>query len=159
MQQTIRGTGSRVNVVVVGPMVILLGVGAGITAIVLSIVLQNPAYLGLFFPAVLALGGGAFVMWGARRSRLQVDEHGATWSGFVGAKQSLRWDQVHRLLPPPAGTSRTVAIAQLRDGSRLEVRALWESPTSPGSLMGATDHSEAQNALLAAHRGWLAAHR
>ena len=159
MQQTIRGTGSRVNTVIVGPMVMLIGVGAGITAIVLSIVLQAPGFLALFLPALLALGGGAFVLWGARRSRLRVDEHGATWSGFLGATRSLRWDQVHRLLPPPAGDPRCVAIVQLRDGSHREVHALWESRTSPVSLMGAPDHSEAQNALLAGHRAWLDGHR
>ena len=52
-----------------------------------------------------------------------------------------------------------VAIAQLRDGSQVEVRALWESPTSPAVLLGPPNHSRAQNALLGAHRAWLAGHR
>lgn len=158
MPRTIRGAGSRVNLVI-GPLVMLIGIGAGITAIILTIVLGAAGFLALFIPAALALAGGAFVLRGALRSRLQIDADGFTWCGFLGAERSLRWEQLHRLLPPPSGSSRTVAIAELRDRSRIEVRALWESPTSPASLLGAADHSTAQNALLAAHREWLAGRR
>lgn len=158
MQRTIRSAGSRVNLVI-GPMVMLIGVGAAITAVVLAIALEAPAFLALFVPAVLALGGGAFILWGAHRSRLRIDGRGFSWCGFVGREQSVRWEQLHQLLPPPPDATRTAAIAQLRDGDRVEVRALWKSATSPASLLGGSDHSEAQNALLAAHRAWLAERR
>ncbi len=100
-----------------------------------------------------------FLLRGARSSRLQIDPEGFTWCGFVGAEQSLRWQEIHQLLPPPPTSRRVVAIAQLRDGRQVEVRALWESPTSPAVLLGRPDHSRAQNALLGAHRAWLAGHR
>ncbi|MFC7458793.1 hypothetical protein ACFQS2_16500 [Brachybacterium sp. GCM10030267] len=154
MSTTLRSAGSRVNHVI-GPMVMLIGVAAGIAAIVLALALEALPFLVLFVPAALAVGGGAFVLWGARRSRLLIDETGFTWAGFVGRQHAVRWDTLHRLLPPPPGASRVVAIAELRDGSSVEVRALWDSPTSPSALLGASDHSAARDALIAAHREWL----
>lgn len=155
---TIRSAGAQVNLVV-GPMVILIGVAAVLAAIVLSLMLETAWFLMLLIPAALAIGGGLFILRGARRSRLHIDEHGFTWCGFVGAEQALRWEQVHQLLPPPPASRRTVTIAQLRDGRQVEVQALWESPTSPASMLGPQDHSRAKNALLGAHRAWLSGRR
>lgn len=158
MNLTIRSVAARVNYVV-GPFVILIGIGAGITAIVLTWVLESAAFLMLFLPALLAIGAGAFILWAVQRSGLRIDAEGFSWCGALKPAQSLRWEQIHQLLPPPPASPRTVVVAQLRDGRQVEVRAIWESPTSPASLLSPADHSKAQNALLSAHRAWLAAHR
>lgn len=158
MRYTVQSASSRVNVVV-GPLVVLIGVAAGIAAIVLSLVLESAWFLVLSLPALMAIGAGTAIFWGARRAGLRIDEQGFTWCGFLGASQSLRWEQIHQLVPPAAGSPRTVLVAQLRDGRQFEVRALWQSPTSPASLFTTPDHSRAQNALLSTHRAWLASHR
>lgn len=158
MQTTIRSAASRVNVVV-GPMVLLIGIGAAVTAVILSIVMQTAWFLMLFLPALLAIGGGLFILWMARRARLEIDSVGFTWCGLLGSAHSVRWDELHQLLPPPPGRPRTVVIAQLRDGRQVEVQAIWEPPTFPAALLTAADHSRAQNALLGAHQGWLGAQR
>ncbi|WP_243733760.1 hypothetical protein [Brachybacterium sp. AG952] len=154
----IRSAGAQINLVV-GPMVALIGVAALLAGVVLSIVLETAWFLMFLIPAAMGIGAGLLLLRGARRSRLQIDPEGVTWCGFVGAEQSLRWQEIHQLLLPPPASRRVVAIAQLRDGRQVEVRALWESPTSPAVLLGSSDHSRAQNALLGAHRAWLAGHR
>lgn len=158
METTFRSAASRLNVVV-GPMVMLMGVLAAIAALVLSLVLETFLFLGLLIPAALGLGGGAFVLWGARRARLRIDADGFVWAGFLGAQHSVRWQSLDRLLPPTPGDSRLVATALLRDGTSVPVRALWDPPTFPSVLSGGPDHSEVQDALLSAHRRWTAAHR
>ncbi len=158
MATVFRSPSSRINVVV-GPMVMVVGVLAAIAAVVLSLVMETPGFLALLIPAVLALGGGAFVLWGALRSRLRLEKDGFVWAGFVGAQRSVRWQELARLEPPAPGDHRLVATALLRDGTRVPVRALWEPATRPSVLSGAQDHSEVQNALLSAHRRWLAGHR
>lgn len=158
MSITIRSVAATVNYAV-GPFVILIGIAAGIAAVVLTWVLESAGFLLLFFPSLLAVGAGAFILWAVHRSGLRIDEQGFSWCGAFKAAQSLRWEQVHQLLPPPPGSPRTVVIAQLRDGRQVEVRAVWESPTSPSSLLSAADHSTAQNALLSAHQEWLTARR
>ncbi len=158
MITTIRSATARVNLVV-GPMVVLIGIAAGIAAIILSIVMETAWFLMLLMPALLGIGGGLFILWTTRRARLEIDADGFTWCGFIGAAQSLRWEEVHRLLPPPTGSPRTVVIAQLHDGRRVEVRTLWNSPTTPAALFSVQDHRRAQNALLGAHRAWLAGRR
>lgn len=157
MHSTFRSAGSRINVVV-GPMVMLIGILAVVAAVVLSLVMGTAGFLALLIPAALALGGGAFILWGARRSRLRIDADGFVWAGFVGAQRSVRWQSLERLMPPTPGDRRLVAIALLRDGTRVPVHALWEPATFPSVLSGGPDHSEVQNALLSAHQRWIAAH-
>lgn len=154
MQQIIRSPGAKVNFVV-GPMVLVIGVGAAVTAVVLSVVLDAPGFLALFIPAALAFAGGALILWMARRARLEITEAGFTWCGFFAAEQSLHWSQVYQILPPPPGASRVAAVARLRDGSMVEVRAVWASPTSPVALLGGSDHSAECGALITAHKQWL----
>ncbi|WP_394215535.1 hypothetical protein [Brachybacterium vulturis] len=156
MSITIRGLAATVNYVV-GPFVILVGAAAGIAATVLTWVLESAGFLMLFLPSLLAIGAGVFILWSVQRSGLRIDAHGFSWCGPIRPAQSLRWEQVHQLRPPPSGSPRTVVIAQLHDGRRVEVRAIWDSPTS--SLLIPVDHSRAQNALLSAHQEWLAARR
>ncbi|MGO1284887.1 MAG: hypothetical protein ACTHWF_00435 [Brachybacterium sp.] len=156
MSITIRSVAAKVNYAV-GPFVILIGIAAGITAIILTWVLESAGFLMLFLPSLLAIGAGVFILWAVQSSGLRIDAQGFSWCGALKAPQSLRWEQVHQLLPPPPGSPRTVVIAQLRDGRQVEVRAVWESPTS--SLLTPIDHSKAQNALLGAHQNWLAAQR
>lgn len=158
MQTTFRSSASRINAVV-GPMVMVIGICAAIAAVVLSLVMETAAFLALLIPAVLALGGGAFVLWGARRSRLRIDAEGFVWAGFVGAQRAVRWQMVQRLMPPAPEDPRLVAMVLLRDGTQVPLQALWEPATFPVSLAGGADHSAAQNALIAAHRQWLATHR
>lgn len=156
MDSTFRSAGSRVNVVV-GPLVMLIGVGTAITAVVLTLVLGEAGFLALLIPAVLALGGGAFVLWGARRSRLRIDAAGFRWAGLVGAEQSVRWEQLQRIAPPTPGDRRLVAFALLHDGTAVPVRALWEPATVPSVLSGGPDHPAVQHALVTAHQQWLGA--
>lgn len=151
MSLTLRSVAVTVNYVV-GPFVILIGIAAGIAAIVLSWLLDSAGYLMLFLPSLLAIGAGVVILRAVQRSGLRIDDQGFSWCGALSAAHSLRWEQVHQLLPPPAGSSRTVVIAQLHDGRQVEVRALWESPTS--WLLGPVDHSRAQSALLSAHQAW-----
>lgn len=158
METTFRATGSRVNLVV-GPLVMLFGVLAALTAVILSLAMQTAGFLLLLVPAAFGVGAGAFVLRGARRSRLRIDAEGFVWAGFVGAERAVRWQELDRLLPPGPGDPRLVATALLRDGTPVPVRALWEPATVPSVLSGGPEHSEMQNALLAAHRHWLAAHR
>ena len=66
METVFRASSSRVNVVV-GPMVMGVGVLTAVAAVVLSLVMGTAGFLALLIPAVLALGGGAFVLWGALR--------------------------------------------------------------------------------------------
>lgn len=154
MEQVIRSTAARVNFVV-GPLVMIIGLGAAVAAIVLTVVLDTPGFLALLIPAAFALGAGAFVLRMARRARLEIGPDGFTWAGFLGAEQTLQWRQVYRILPAPPGSSRVAAVAQLRDGTTTEVRALWQSPTSPMALLGAADHRHECAALVSAHRQWL----
>lgn len=158
METTFRSSSSRINFFV-GPMVMVVGVLAAIAAVVLSLVMETAGFLALLVPAVLALGGGSFVLWGARRSRLRIDADGFVWAGFVGAQRSVRWQLLERLVPPAPGDQRLVATALLREGTQVPVRALWVPATFPSMLSGGPDHSEVQNALVSAHRQWLAAHR
>ena len=157
MRQIMRSPGAKVNFVV-GPMVLVIGVGAAVTAVVLTVVVDTAGFLALLIPAVLALAGGTFILWMARRARLEITEDGFTWCGFLAAEQSLAWAQVHQILPPPPGASRVAAVARLRDGSLVDVRALWTSPTSPAALLGGADHSAERDALITAHKQWLGYH-
>lgn len=77
MDVIFRTAGSRITHVV-GPFVMVIGVLAGIAAIVLSVVMETAGFLALFIPAALALGGGAFILRGARRSRMHIDSTGFT---------------------------------------------------------------------------------
>ena len=158
METVFRSSSSRVNVVV-GPMVMGVGVLTAVAAVVLSLVVGTAGFLALLIPAVLALGGGAFVLWGALRSRLRIDAEGFVWAGFVGAERSVRWPMLERLVPPAPGDHRLVATALLRDGTQVPVRALWQPVTFPSALSGGPDHSEVARALVAAHRQWLAGRR
>lgn len=158
MESTFRSAGSRINHVV-GPMVMVIGVLAVIAAVVLSVVMETAGFLALLIPAVLALGGGAFVLWGARRSRLRIDADGFDWAGFVGARHAVRWQMLERLEPPAPGDPRLVATALLRDGTRVPVRALWEPATFPSALSGGPDRSAVLGALISAHRQWLGVRR
>lgn len=144
---------------VVGPFVMVIGVLAGIAAIVLSVVMETAGFLALFIPAALALGGGAFILRGARRSRMHIDSTGFTWAGFLGQQQSVRWDALHRIAPPTSGDRRLVALALLRDGTTVPVRALWEPPTLPSALTVGPNHAEVYGTLVTAHQRWLAARR
>ena len=140
METVFRASSSRVNVVV-GPMVMGVGVLTAVAAVVLSLVVGTAGFLALLIPAVLALGGGAFVLWGALRSRLRIDAEGFVWAGFVGAERSVRWPMLERLVPPAPGDHRLVATALLRDGTQVPC-ALWQPVTFPrpqrrtGSLGG-----------------------
>lgn len=158
METTFRSSVMRINVVV-GPMVMVIGVLAAIAAVVLSVVVGTAGFLALLIPAALALGGGAFILWGTRRSRLRIDGEGFVWAGFVGAQHSVRWQLLERLVPPTAGERALVATALLRDGSQVPVRALWEPATLPVALRGGPEHSEVLSALITAHRSWHARDR
>ncbi|MBM7499837.1 hypothetical protein JOD52_000677 [Brachybacterium muris] len=158
MNKTIRSASARINVVV-GPLVALMGVAVAIAAVALSIVLESMWPLLLFIPALMGIGAGLFLLRAALRSGLRIDGDGFTWQGFTGPAHSLRWDQLHRLVPPPGRAPRTVAIAQLRDGSQVEVIALWESPTSPMAVAGLSDQTATRKTLVEAHRYWLAQQR
>lgn len=158
MHKTIRSAASRINVVV-GPLAALMGVAAAITAVVLSIVLESMWFLVLFLPALMGIGAGLFILRGSLRSALRIDEDGFTWQGFTGPAHSLRWDQLHQLVPPPGRAPRTGAIAQLRDGSQVEVIALRKSPTTPIAVAGLSDQTAIRNTLIEAHRNWLARQR
>lgn len=158
MQKTLRSASARINVVV-GPFVALMGVAAAITGVVLSLVMESLWPLVLFVPALIGIGAGLFLLRAALRSGLRIDGDGFTWQGFTGPAHSLRWDQLHRLVPPPGRAPRTVAVAQLRDGSQVEVIALWESPTSPMAVAGFSDQTAARDSLIEAHRCWLARQR
>lgn len=158
METTFRAAASRVNLVV-GPLVMLIGVLGAIAAVVLSLAMQTAWFLLLLVPAVVAVGAGALLLRGARRACLRIGPDGFTWAGFVGARQTVRWQSLDRLLPPAPGDPRLVATALLRDGTPVPVRALWEPPTLPSAFSGGPAHAQVQGALLEAHRRWLAAHR
>src|SRR5699024_2958895 len=147
METVFRASSSRVNVVV-GPMVMGVGVLTAVAAVVLSLVVGTAGFLALLIPAVLALGGGAFVLWGALRSRLRIAAEGFVWAGFVGAERPARWPRLERLVPPAPGAHRLVATALLRDGARVPVRALWQPVTCPSGRGGGPDHSELARALV-----------
>lgn len=137
----------------------LMGVGGLITGIVLCFVMNTVAFMFFVFPAALGFAGGALVLWGARRSRLQIDASGFTWAGFFGTERSVRWDQLQQIVPPTPGYPRLIAFALLRDGSWVPVEALWEPPTLPSVMGGGPDHADVHDALVAAHRTWLAGYR
>lgn len=159
MHRIIRSAGAKANFFV-GPLVMLIGFGAAITAVVLSIALETPGFLILLLPGAMGIGAGLFLLRMARRARLEIDERGITWCGFAGREHSLRWDQLHRIwAPPPGANPRLVALAQLRDGAVVEIRAIWASPTSPVALLGASNHEEEFQALVQAHQHWLTATR
>lgn len=141
---------------VVGPMVMLIGLAAAITAVVLSLTLSTAWFLALLLPAVLALAAGGFIIWISRRSRLEIRPDGVTWCGPLGAESSLAWTQVQQILPAPPGSPRTAAIAQLTDGSRVPIEARWIPATAPSNVLGGADHSEALKALADGHRTFLA---
>jgi len=158
MDTTFRSAGSRINQIV-GPMVMLIGVAAAVAAVVLTFALGHAGFLGLLVPAVLALGGGALVLRGALRSRLRIDAQGFRWAGFFGPERSVPWERLQRIAPPASGDPRLVALAQLHDGTTVPVRAVWEPATLASSLSGGPDHTAVQNALISAHRQWLAGRR
>lgn len=158
MHTTLRSAASRVNLVV-GPMVLLIGLGAAVTAVILSIVMQTAWFLMLFIPAVLGIAGGLLILWLARRARLEIDAEGFRWCGFAGPERSVRWEELHQLLPPPAGRPRIVAVAQLRDGGQVEIEAVWQTTRALSAFYGSSDHRRAQDALRGAHQAWLAGRR
>ena len=88
VHRTLCSAAARVNVVV-GPMVMLIGLAAGSAAAVLAVVMEAPAFLALFIPAAMGIGAGLFLVWGARRARLEIRPDGFTWCGFLGAAQLL----------------------------------------------------------------------
>ena len=159
MHEVMRTASSKVNVVV-GPFVMLMGVLAAIAAVALSILAETVWFLALFIPAALALGGGLFILWGARRSRLEITPQQLIWCGFIGSEKRLDWAQIAQISPPPAGSShRVAAIAHLVSGQATEIRALWESSTSPGPLAGVSDHSRALHLMIQGHQAFLAQQR
>lgn len=157
MAQTFRSPGAEINRLLVGPLVMLLGVAAGVSGVVLAIVLGTAWFLLFLLVGAGALAAGLMLLVCGRRSRLEITAEGFTWCGFFGPARSLRWEQVHRIAPPPPAARRVAALAELRDGRVAEVRTVWESPTSPAVLLGAaSDHRRELAALVSAHRDWLA---
>lgn len=158
MQRTIHSSGAKINAVV-GPMVMVIGVGAAVAGIVLSIVIGTPGFLAFFIPAALAIGGGLLIIRMSRRAGLRIEDEGFRWCGFFGPEQSLAWHQVQQIFPPPPGSRRVAALAQLRDGSVRQIDAVWQSPTSPVTLLGDGGDREALHALIAGHQDWLSRRR
>lgn len=158
MNHVIRSASARGNDVV-GPLVMVMGVLAMVTAIVLVIALDSAWFLGLFLPALMGIGAGLFITRMAKRARLEITPAGFTWAGPSGPERSLRWEQVYRIVHPGQADRRIAAVAQLHDGSLVPIRAEWNSPTSPAVLLGMEDHTEALRTLVGAHQQWLAAHR
>lgn len=159
MEQIIRGGGSRTTMVI-GPLVMVIGAAAGVAGIVLALALDSAGFLALLIPAALGLVGGALVLRGARRARLRADGAGIIWAGVLGPESSLRWEEIHRVDPPPPGDARTAAVVTLRDGAVVPIRAVWEAPTSPAKLLGGGGGDlRPYQMLVTSHQRWLAGRR
>lgn len=152
---TIRSSASTVNFVV-GPMVVLIGITAAVAAVVLTFVMQTAWMLMLLLPGILGMGAGLFILWMARRARLEITGEGFTWCGFLGKPHSMQWAQLQQIMPPRTPGARAVALLVLRDGKQVDMEALWESQTSPGTLMGGRDRTSVRNQLIQGHQQWLA---
>lgn len=139
-------------------MVMVIGAFTAVSAIVLSFVMHTPWFLILFLPGAMAIGGGALVLRGARRSQMRIDAAGFTWAGFFGAQRSVRWTELDRIMPPTPDDRLLVGFALLRDGRWIPVRAVWEPAAWP--VMWRAPHvAPVYHALIAAHQEWLARHR
>ena len=154
MNTIIRREG-RVSVVV-GWMLVVMAFLALVTFIVLAIVIDAMFLIFLFAPVLLLLGAGES-FWLGSGARLEITPDSFIWCSFVGRARSIAWQDLDRVLvPPPGSRPRLVAAARLKDGSIVEIDAVWSSPTSPANLFGTPDHSPAQRALIDGHRAYLA---
>lgn len=158
MHYVIRQQG-RVSIFI-GWMLIVMGILANIVFVVLAIALANALFL-VFMPitAMLFIGGAINLRMG-RRARLEIQPDQFIWCGFTGAEKSLQWNMVRQIHVPPQGSRReTAAVAELYDGNLIEIQALWKSPTTPSSYLGAPpQYNEEQHALIEGHKAYLARH-
>ncbi|MFT0137965.1 hypothetical protein ACEK07_12470 [Alcanivoracaceae bacterium MT1] len=144
---TIRSKASRVNIGV-GWMLVGMAAAAFVAAVVLTLVLE-PWMSWLLFAPLLLLAGAAVNFWMGRRSRLEVRPEKLVWCGPVGRRRELAWRDVQQVFLPAAGESpRLVTVMLLRDGSRVDVEALWEPRTSPLTFAVAPDHRRAQQLIF-----------
>lgn len=155
MHQVIRSSG-RVSTVT-GWLLISVAAVATVVFLVLPIALGETWLLTFLFAPVMLVAGGFLNLWMGRRARLEIQADRFIWCGFVSSPHSLEWHDVWQILmPPPNASRRLAAVAQLQDGRFVEVRALWQSPTSPFALLSTPDFSRAQRALVDGHRAYLA---
>lgn len=136
---------------VVGWMLTGMGILAIATVIILSVFVEDWMIIFLFGPVLLFIGA-AVNFWMGSRARLEITPDRFIWCGFIGRARSIAWHDVHRIVrPPPGSPPRLAAVAHLRDGSFVEVTALWKSPSWPTTYLSHQDHGRAQQALIDGH--------
>lgn len=155
MQPTvIRATAAKM-LFVVGPFIMLMGVGVLVTMIVLWFVLDTSAVLFFLMPAALGIGSGLFLLRMARKGRLEIAADGFTWCGYIGPDRTVRWQDLHRIRPPRHHGGRNVALLQFRVGREEDLVALWVGPTDPSVVTGTLDLSSVRTQLIQAHQQFL----
>ncbi|WP_166972747.1 hypothetical protein [Brevibacterium atlanticum] len=141
--------------IAVGCMLVVMAALAVIVAIVLAFVIDTRFLLVLFGSLILLTGAGVN-FWMGSRARLEIAPERFIWCGFVGRAHRIAWRDLDRiLLPAPGSRPRLVAAARLRDGSVVEINALWVSPTNPANLFSAPDLSHERRVLIDGHRAFL----
>lgn len=140
----------------VGWMLVVMAVLALVTFLILAFAIDSMFSIFLFAP-VLLLAGAGVNFWMGSRARLEITPEEFIWCGFVGDARRIAWRDLDRiLLPTPSSRPRLAAAARLKNGSVVEIDALWVSPTNPASLLSAPDLSRARRALIDGHRAYLA---
>lgn len=153
MTQVVRGTG---NILFVGWMLIGMGAVAVVVLTVLSFTVAHWIVFFLLAPLLMLVGGGINLRMGYR-ARLEVRPDRFIWCGTVGREFTVFWRDVWQIvLPAPGSRPRLAALAQMRDGSAVEIEALWFPQASLGAVLSPPDHSRAQQALIDGHRAYLA---
>ncbi|WP_210602672.1 hypothetical protein [Brevibacterium oceani] len=141
--------------IAVGWMLVVMALLAVIVAIVLAFVINTWFLLILFGSLILLIGAGVNFRRGSR-ARLEITPEEFIWCGFVGRAHRIGWRDLDRiLLPAPGSRPRLVAAARLRDGSIVEINALWVSPTNPANLFSPPDLSQERRTLVDGHRAFL----
>lgn len=103
--------------------------------------------------AVVAAGVVLFVL--ARRASARLDARGVSWCTMLGARSSVPWEQVHRVVVPQMHEPGEAVLLQLRDGSVVPIAALRKTQ-SPGDSTGAhLWYLRAGAAVVQAHQRWL----
>lgn len=139
-----------------GGVIVVAGLFTGLYCLAL---LVRAEFLGAVLVALLGLviiAAGAALFMLARRASARLDARGISWSTMLGARGSVPWEQVHRVVVPAMHEPGDAVLLWLRDGSVVPVAALHKTQSPDDSTGPHPWYLRAGATVTRAHQQWLA---
>lgn len=157
MQSTTLVSGGAVVLRFVGPVFLIVGIAGLISGVVVLATSGTPLALGIIggMGLVFTILGAILATLGFR-ARVQADDHGVTWTPFLGATRSVTWDQVREVQVPTDDDRRTCVQLLLIDGSTEDLRPIAKTQnTQTHQRRGTRAYQRAGQTLIEAHQAFL----